>query len=48
MELNLQENNISNSGFGIMLENIELLNECEILVDARNNIIGGAGLNNYD
>ena len=34
-----------------MLENIELLNnvnDCKILVDVRNNIIGGAGLNEYE
>ena len=48
LNLDLNEIGISNTGFGIVLENLELLNDCIIIVDARNNIVGGNGLNEYE
>ena len=40
---------ISNTGFGVVLENSESLNDnCEIILDARNNIVGGSGLHGYE
>ena len=48
LNLDLNEIEISNTGFGIVLENLELLNDCTIIVDARNNIVGGIGLSEYD
>jgi len=45
----LNDIGISNTGFGIVLENSESLNDdCEIILDARNNIVGGNGLNEYE
>ena len=49
VNLDLDDIRISNAGFGVILENVELLNnDCEIILDARNNIVGGSGLSEYE